>query len=59
MDYKNLEGTDNPYEKETLKGNFKGSVRYKIGEYRVIVDVRDNGLIILVIDIDHRKNIYL
>ena len=57
---KNLEGTDNPYEKgKTLKGNFKGSIRYRIGDYRVIVDIRDNELIILVIDIDHRKDIYL
>ena len=30
----------------------------RVGEYRVILDIKQNKLIILVIEIGHRKNIY-
>jgi mRNA interferase RelE/StbE len=32
--------------------------RLRIGDYRVIMNIQDNKLRILVIEIDHRKNIY-
>lgn len=32
--------------------------RLRVGEYRVILDIRDNQLIIHVIEVGHRKNIY-
>ena len=32
--------------------------RLRIGELRVIVDIKDNKLHILVLEIDHRKRIY-
>ena len=32
--------------------------RLRVGDYRVIVDLDKNGLIILVIKIGHRKNVY-
>ena len=32
--------------------------RLRVGEYRVIIDIYKNKLIILVIKIGHRKNIY-
>lgn len=56
---KNLEGTDDPYEKgKKLKGNFKGSVRYRVGDYRIIADIEDEKLIILIINLEHRKSVY-
>lgn len=30
----------------------------RVGEYRVILDIKTNQLIILVIEMGHRKNIY-
>ena len=30
----------------------------RVGDYRVILDIKDNKLIIYVIEIGHRKNIY-
>jgi len=44
-DIKNLKGT------ETLR-------RLRIGKYRAIFEVRDNEVIILVLDIDSRGGIY-
>ncbi len=32
--------------------------RLRVGDYRVIMDIIDNKLVIMVIDIKHRKNIY-
>lgn len=32
--------------------------RLRIGDYRAILDIIDNKLIILVIEVGHRKNIY-
>ena len=32
--------------------------RLRVGEYRVILDIQKNKLIIFVVEIGHRKNIY-
>jgi len=32
--------------------------RLRVGDYRVIIDIIDNKLIIHVIEVGHRKNIY-
>lgn len=32
--------------------------RLRVGDYRVILDIRDQKFIILVIEVGHRKNIY-
>jgi mRNA interferase RelE/StbE len=32
--------------------------RLRVGDYRIILDVQNNKLIIYVIEIGHRKNIY-
>lgn len=55
----NLEGTDNPKKVgKALKGNLKDYWRYRIGQYRILVDIKEENLVILVISIGHRKNIY-
>lgn len=56
---KNLVGTDDPYEKgKTLKGNFKGTIRYRVGDYRIITDIQEDKLIILVLTVEHRSSVY-
>lgn len=32
--------------------------RLRVGDYRVIMDIKDDKLIIFVIEVGHRKNIY-
>tara|TARA_Y100000310_G_scaffold335772_1_gene418635 strand:+ start:1398 stop:1646 length:249 start_codon:yes stop_codon:yes gene_type:complete len=32
--------------------------RLRVGKYRIILDIKENKLIIYVIEIGHRKNIY-
>jgi len=41
-----------------LKGQFGGLWRYRMGNYRIICKIEDSILLILVIAIGHRKNIY-
>lgn len=53
-----LDGLENPRSiGKALVGQYKGLWRYRIGAYRVICDIRDDELIVLAIDVGHRKNI--
>ncbi len=56
---KNLVGCSNPrlHGKE-LSANRTGQWRYRVGDYRIIAKIEDNKLIILVIAIGHRREIY-
>lgn len=56
---RNLENTNNPrVSGEPLKGNFKGYWRYRLGSYRIIADIGENAIQILIIEIGQRKDIY-
>jgi mRNA interferase RelE/StbE len=37
---------------------YKGLWRYRVGGYRLICQIRDAELVILVLEIGHRSNIY-
>ena len=51
--------TDTPRAKgKTLVANRTGQWRYRIGAYRVIVNIQDNELIILALEVGHRRDIY-
>lgn len=56
---KHLSNSQNPkaYGK-ALSYEYKGLWRYRIGDYRLICHIQDNQLLILAIDIGHRKDIY-
>ena len=55
----NLEGTDNPRQHgKPLTANRVGQWRYRVGDYRIIAQIEDDRLIILVIAIGHRREIY-
>ncbi len=56
---KDLENTSNPrLFGKALVGNLKGLWRYRYGDYRIIVHIQDSELIILALEIGHRKDIY-
>ena len=51
--------TDNPRAKgKALAAHRTGQWRYRIGSYRVIVNIQDNELIILALEVGHRRDIY-
>ena len=56
---KYLENTDNPRARgKALVGDKKGYWRYRIGDYRLIVEIHDDELIIVALTFGHRKNVY-
>ena len=56
---KNLEGCENPrlYGK-ALEGKLSGLWRYRVGDYRIVADIKDDKVIIFVINVDKRNDIY-
>ena len=56
---KNLVDCENPRAHgKPLTADRVGQWRYRIGDYRVIAKIEDDRLIILVIAIGHRREIY-
>ena len=54
-----IEGCKNPrHFGEPLKGDRAGFWRYRIGDYRVICDIREDKLVVLAVAIGHRRQIY-
>ena len=55
---KNLQGCEDPRQHgKALTANRSGQWRYRIGEYRVIADIQDEKVIIMVVEIGHRRNV--
>lgn len=48
----------NPSAGSVLKGEFSGLRRIRIGAYRVVYEVQDQQLVVLVIRIGHRREVY-
>lgn len=47
--------------RQTGKGlsfNKSGFWRYRVGDYRIICQIKDDELTIIVVTVGHRKNIY-
>ena len=43
---------------KALKGDHSGLWRYRIGDYRVICEIYDEMISVLVIRVGHRKEVY-
>lgn len=56
---KNIKNTTNPrlYGK-ALTGNKKNYWRYRVGNYRIVVEIRDTELVIIALTIAHRSSVY-
>ena len=56
---KNLEDCEDPRAHgKPLTANRVGQWRYRVGDYRIIAKIIDDKLIILVITIGHRRDVY-
>jgi mRNA interferase RelE/StbE len=43
---------------KALHGEKRGLWRYRVGDYRLICDIQDERITILVLELGHRKDIY-
>ena len=56
---KNLQGCDNPRSKgKGLTANKSGEWRYRIGDYRLIAEIQDDKIVILIVSVGHRREVY-
>lgn len=56
---KNLVGTDNPRRNgKGLVGDRSGYWRYRVGDYRIIADLQEDVVTIMILKVGHRKEIY-
>lgn len=56
---KNLDGCENPRQHgKALIGDKSGQWRYRVGDYRLICEIMDEEIKILVLEVGHRKKIY-
>ena len=56
---KNLMGCENPHlHGKGLTANKSGQWRYRVGNYRILAEIRDNELVLVLIEAGHRRRIY-
>ena len=47
-----------PGKDKALAGAFKGLFSYRVGDYRIVYQIEDKVLVVYVIRIAHRKEVY-
>ena len=56
---KNLVDCENPRQHgKGLAANRSGQWRYRIGDYRLIAEIHDDKVVILVLTVGHRREVY-
>ncbi|MBI9083194.1 MAG: type II toxin-antitoxin system RelE/ParE family toxin [Desulfobacterales bacterium] len=54
-----IEGGKNPrHFGEPLRGDHAGLWRYRVGDYRILCEIRDREVLVLVLTIGHRRQVY-
>lgn len=57
--HKNLDGCLNPRQHgKALTANHAGQWRYRVGDYRLIAEIHDEEIVILILSVGHRKEVY-
>ena len=56
---KNLEGCENPRAHgKGLTAILSGKWRYRVGDYRLLADIQDDKVVIMMLRVGHRSDIY-
>ena len=56
---KNLVDCENPRQHgKGLTANRSGQWRYRVGDYRILADIQDEKIVILILEVGHRRDIY-
>lgn len=54
-----LKPAENPRQwGKPLHGEKRGLWRYRVGDYRLICDIQDESITVLVLEVGHRKDVY-
>jgi mRNA interferase RelE/StbE len=49
---------ENPHLGKPLQGELRPFWSYRVGDYRVVYEIRDRELVVLVVMLGHRREIY-
>ena len=49
---------EEPYAGGVLKGEFAGLRRIRVGSYRIVYEAHEGELVVLVVRVSHRRDIY-
>jgi mRNA interferase RelE/StbE len=56
---KNIDDCENPRAfGKALRADHSGEWRYHVGKYRVLVEIRDDELVVLALSVGHRSSVY-
>ena len=56
---KNLLNTDNPRQHgKGLTGGLSQYWRYRVGDYRILAEINDTEIVIIIVEVGHRREIY-
>lgn len=56
---KNLEGCENPrVHGKGLTASHSGEWRYRVGDYRLLAEIQDGRLVIVMLTVGHRSEVY-
>ena len=56
---KNLVQAEDPrHNGKGLAANRSGQWRYRIGDYRILAEIQDRKLVLILIDVKHRREVY-
>ena len=54
-----LIGCDNPrHYGDPLTGDHHGQWRYRVGDYRIIAEIHDDKVLMMVVTVGHRREVY-
>ncbi len=54
-----IEGCKNPrHFGEPLRGDYAELWRYRVGDYRILCEIQDQKVVVLVLTIGHRRQVY-
>ena len=54
-----LKPAENPRQwGKPLQGEKRGLWRYRVGDYRLICDIQDEKITVIVLEVGHRKDVY-
>ncbi|MGC8491984.1 MAG: type II toxin-antitoxin system RelE family toxin [Syntrophobacteraceae bacterium] len=42
----------------SLRGNLSGFWKYRVGDYRIVAEIREEEVLVLVVRIGHRSKVY-
>ena len=55
----NLEGCSDPRQHgNSLTANRDGQWRYRVGDYRLVAEINDDTITILILTVGHRRDVY-